>query len=346
MKTKIRSWFIALGCCLMLIAFSDKAFSQPNHSLAIRYTGNNYIHTFGSDDLSLKNIYQQSTGAGVEFAYYRRIMDHLLLGIPFKYNEINYPEGLGFKSEQSTINLDALLQYQFCRYGSWINPYVHAGVGANYITAPEEFGFGFPVGVGLNIKMFPDFYLSAQTQYRFSTNDRDGWQHGIGFHLFLGGEGDGDMGISGDSDGDGVFDALDSCPDIPGPASNRGCPELTQEDMDKVELAISMVQFETAKSVLLPQSFPVLDNIVDIMKRYPYYSLKISGHTDNVGDDTSNLALSKERAKACFDYLASKGVFPGRMTHDGYGEAKPRATNNNDEGRALNRRVEFELSVN
>lgn len=344
MKTKFHTLLIALSCSLMLIILSDRAFAQPDHSLGIRYTANNYINTFGTDDLSLKHIYSLAQGGGVEFAYYNRLFKNTLLVIPFKYSEIKYPDGLEFKSEQTTVNLDALLQYQFCRYGSWANPYIHAGVGANYITAPEELGFGFPVGIGLNIKLWPDFYLSCQTQYRFSTNDRDGWQHGIGFHLFLGGE-ETPMSVDFDTDGDGITDELDVCPNIPGPASNRGCPELTMEDKEKIELAISMVQFETAKSVLLAQSFPVLDNIVDIMKRFPYYNLKISGHTDNVGDDASNLKLSKERAKACFDYLVSKGISGGRMTHDGYGETQPKADNNTDDGRAQNRRVEFELMI-
>lgn len=343
MKNQIRTWLIALGCSLLLILMAGGAFAQPDHSIAIRYTGYNYLTTFGSDDFGFREIFSEAQGSGIEFAYYNRLLPHLLLGIPFQFGEIQYPEGLGFKSKQNTFGLDAMLQFHPVNYGYWIDPYIHAGVGVNYITGPEEFGFGFPVGIGLNFELFPDFYLSVQTQYNISLDDRPGWHHGIGFHLFLGGEDE--VVLPLDSDGDGVTDEFDSCPEIPGPSSNRGCPELTREDWDKVEVAINMVQFETAKAVLLPESYPVLDNIVDIMKRYPYYSLKISGHTDSVDDDAYNLTLSKERARACFDYFVSRGITASRMSHDGYGESRPRATNDTEEGRALNRRVEFELMV-
>lgn len=337
---------MALGCSLWLVLLAGGAFAQPDHSIAIRYTGYNYLTTFGADDFGFKEIFSEAQGSGVEFAYYNRLFPHLLLGIPFQFGEIQYPQALakelGGKSKLNTFGLDAMLQYHPVNYGYWIDPYIHAGVGADYLPAPEEFGIGFPVGIGVNFELWPDFYLGAQSQYNLGHSDREGWHHSIGFHMFLGGEEE-VMPVDIDSDGDGITDELDTCPNIPGPSSNRGCPELTMEDREKVELAISMVQFETAKSVLLAQSYPVLDNIVDIMKRYPYYDLKISGHTDNVGDDASNLTLSKARAKACFDYLSSKGVASSRMSYNGYGETMPRATNDTEEGRALNRRVEFEL---
>lgn len=148
-----------------------------------------------------------------------------------------------------------------------------------------------------------------------------------------------------DTDKDGIFDDIDRCPDKPGVASLRGCPEIKKEDKAKLERAIKLVQFETSKAVLLKKSYAVLDEVVNVMNTYSEYSLNISGHTDNVGDDKMNLDLSQRRAKACYDYLVSKGIAANRMASAGYGETKPVADNKTAAGREQNRRVEFELYV-
>jgi outer membrane protein OmpA-like peptidoglycan-associated protein len=71
-------------------------------------------------------------------------------------------------------------------------------------------------------------------------------------------------------------------------------------------------------------------------------TIRIAGHTDNVGSDASNQKLSEERARAVFTYLQSKNL-GNRASSVGYGESKPQASNETDEGRAQNRRVEFEV---
>ncbi len=146
-----------------------------------------------------------------------------------------------------------------------------------------------------------------------------------------------------DSDGDGVVDAQDRCPNTPGLISNNGCPELKKEDKEVLDLAIKAVQFETAKATIRTSSYAVLDKIADIMVRYPDFALAISGHTDSQGSDSANQTLSENRAKACLDYLVSKGVPASRMTSRGYGESQPVADNLTAAGREKNRRVEFEL---
>ena len=146
-----------------------------------------------------------------------------------------------------------------------------------------------------------------------------------------------------DTDGDGTYDNEDRCPTSPGPASNRGCPEIKQEDKAKVELAIKDVRFNSAKATLFTSSYKVLDDIADIMKRYPDYDLRIEGHTDSQGDAGVNQKLSENRAKACFDYLITRGVSGTRMSHTGSGESKSKADNMNAAGSAQNSRVEFDL---
>lgn len=148
-----------------------------------------------------------------------------------------------------------------------------------------------------------------------------------------------------DTDGDGLHDGVDGCPDQAGSEANKGCPELKAEEKEVLNFAMRAVQFETGKATLKEESYAILDQIVDIMDRYPGYKLRISGHTDNVGDEDSNLLLSQERAKSCYQYLTSKGISPSRMSHEGYGESRPVASNDIPSGRRMNRRVEFDLYI-
>jgi outer membrane protein OmpA-like peptidoglycan-associated protein len=101
------------------------------------------------------------------------------------------------------------------------------------------------------------------------------------------------------------------------------------------------VLFDFAKSTLQPASDPVLQQILDLMKKTPTLNLEIQGHTDNVGGDTYNQTLSEARAKAVVTWLTGHGVAATRLTSKGYGKTKPIADNATDAGRAKNRRVEI-----
>ncbi len=146
-----------------------------------------------------------------------------------------------------------------------------------------------------------------------------------------------------DADGDGIADADDKCPDEVGPASNSGCPEIDEKDKETLEFAVQAVNFETAQAKLLGESYPILDKIVDILQRYPSYKLKVSGHTDSIGSSSTNQSLSEKRAKACYDYIISKGINSSRVSYVGYGESQPIADNRYKDGREKNRRVEFDV---
>ncbi|MEN0005386.1 MAG: OmpA family protein [Bacteroidota bacterium] len=148
-----------------------------------------------------------------------------------------------------------------------------------------------------------------------------------------------------DTDGDGVIDADDACVDQPGPTTNKGCPEIKEEEQEVLDLAMSAVQFETGSATLKSDSYTILDQIVEIANRYAGYSLSIEGHTDNVGDAENNQVLSEDRARACYQYLLSKGIQASRLSFQGFGESQPIANNNTRTGRRRNRRVEFNLFV-
>jgi len=101
------------------------------------------------------------------------------------------------------------------------------------------------------------------------------------------------------------------------------------------------IYFDFDKTTLKNVSFPELDRVVDFLKRNQTVEIEISGHTDNKGSDEYNLNLSQGRSQSVVDYLTSQGISSTRLTARGYGEGKPIDTNDTDEGRANNRRVEF-----
>ncbi len=146
-----------------------------------------------------------------------------------------------------------------------------------------------------------------------------------------------------DSDGDGIDDTRDNCPNTPGSVANNGCPEISAEDRQTLELAMRAVQFETGSATLKSESSRILTQIADIMRKYPDFNLSISGHTDNTGSATNNQRLSERRAESCYNFLARAGISTSRMNFSGYGESRPIADNNTLRGKALNRRVEFNL---
>lgn len=104
--------------------------------------------------------------------------------------------------------------------------------------------------------------------------------------------------------------------------------------------AFENLQFETNKAVIKNASFPYLDELYKTMIK-SNWNLKLIGHTDNIGKDSSNLVLSKKRAEAVKEYLVNLGIAPERIKTEGRGEAEPIASNDTEEGRAKNRRVEF-----
>lgn len=146
-----------------------------------------------------------------------------------------------------------------------------------------------------------------------------------------------------DSDNDGLLDKDDDCPNTPGPKSNKGCPVIEKEVIEVLKTAFDNLEFEVGKDIILAGSFTSLDELAEVLIKKPTWKLEISGHTDNVGDDNSNLILSKKRAEAVRNYLVSKGIDTTRFIVNYFGETKPIADNNTADGRAKNRRVEMKI---
>ena len=103
---------------------------------------------------------------------------------------------------------------------------------------------------------------------------------------------------------------------------------------------LSGVNFDTAKATIRPESFSNLDAVVEFMVHKKTARVEISGHTDNVGNAKTNKTLSEKRAQACRNYIVSKGVDKKRLEAIGFGDERPIAPNDTDEGRQKNRRIE------
>ena len=151
-----------------------------------------------------------------------------------------------------------------------------------------------------------------------------------------------------DTDADGTLDKDDKCPTVAGPVENFGCPvvkpkEIKEEVTKKINEYSKTILFDTGKATIKAESFESLDAIVTVLNEYETANFRIEGHTDSSGLKASNLKLSKERAASVKNYLVSKGIKEDRLTSEGFGSAKPIASNKTVAGRNLNRRVEINL---
>jgi outer membrane protein OmpA-like peptidoglycan-associated protein len=108
----------------------------------------------------------------------------------------------------------------------------------------------------------------------------------------------------------------------------------------------SGILFDVNKAELKESSKADLSRLAGILEKYPDTNILLEGHTDNTGSEEYNLELSRVRAQAVANYLASQGVNPTRFTIMGYGESEPVASNETVEGRSLNRRVEVAIYAN
>lgn len=117
--------------------------------------------------------------------------------------------------------------------------------------------------------------------------------------------------------------------------------ETSPLKIEENKFRLDKVFFEIGESNLLSESYEQLDGLLKMLKDDPKMKIIVEGHTDNVGDPTQNKRLSLERAYNVREYLISKGIAGSRIQFKGYGDTKPISDNNTEEGRKMNRRVEF-----
>lgn len=148
-----------------------------------------------------------------------------------------------------------------------------------------------------------------------------------------------------DTDGDGVNDCDDRCPNTPAGTTvgPDGCPV-------PVTIDLRGVNFDFDRSTLRPDAVAILNEAIEILRRYPDLRVEVAGHTDAVGTDAYNQSLSERRARAVYDHITGAGIAASRLVGPtGYGESRPIAPNtnpdgsDNPEGRARNRRTELNV---
>ncbi len=147
-----------------------------------------------------------------------------------------------------------------------------------------------------------------------------------------------------DMDSDGVADDVDKCPNTYGSKDNDGCPKISDNDLAVLNSTFSNVEFKSNTAEITQSSYPSIDKLVRILEENPERNLKISGHTDSIGEPAVNLKLSERRAQAVADLLTERGISRGRLHVVGYGETQPIESNMYHPGRQKNRRVELEFT--
>ncbi|WP_394826231.1 OmpA family protein [Pendulispora albinea] len=158
---------------------------------------------------------------------------------------------------------------------------------------------------------------------------------------------DGDGCPEDDADHDGVPDVTDACPDVPGKPSpdpkTNGCPQFIKKEGSVVRV-LQQVHFQFGSAKILPDSFPMLQEIADLLKSSPSIKkMSVEGHTDNKGKADLNKKLSQSRADSVMKWLTDHGVETTRLEAHGYGLERPIEDNATEKGRAANRRVEFKI---
>lgn len=140
-----------------------------------------------------------------------------------------------------------------------------------------------------------------------------------------------------------LVNGVEPAPPPPPPKPEEPPPPPPPPKEEKIELN-GKVEFKTDSAVLLPASFPVLDEAIKTMKDHPEIKkVRIEGHTDSTSTAEHNQKLSDERAASVKAYFVKKGIAADRLESQGFGQDKPIADNSTDEGRAQNRRVEIHI---
>jgi OOP family OmpA-OmpF porin len=151
-----------------------------------------------------------------------------------------------------------------------------------------------------------------------------------------------------DSDGDGIMDSVDQCVFEPetvnGLEDTDGCPDELPPKLRAFEGTLEGIEFDFRKDTIRPKSKPILDEAIATLKEFEFITIRIVGHTDNVGADAFNQELSERRAAAVKQYFVAGGIDEGRIETEGNGAAEPRDTNDTEAGRARNRRIDIVIT--
>mgnify|MGYP000424526540 CR=1 FL=1 len=371
---------IAIAVATLLTTNVIAQNKKENFSVGLQFGTIEYSGEVGKEIFSFDTGIHPSFGLNVA----KYITPSFNLRGSFRYGMIDGSNAV-HNFENKLLDINVLLDYKFnngyiLKETSMIAPYIFIGAGdaisvyTNRNTGVKEQPlayFNIPMGAGLKFNLTSKMAISLETHYNYAiTDELDGvisndnkWDDsflynsiGFNYNFSVGADSDGDgvkdkddkcPNIAGpangcpDTDGDGVADIEDKCPNIAG--KENGCPVQYFEHVAVMQKAQKGLFFNTGSSVIKEESFVVLDRIAKLLNANKKLKLDISGHTDNTGGEDINLKISNERAAAAKAYIESKGIDASRITSKGYGDSKPVADNATEEGRTQNRRVEFKI---
>jgi len=263
------------------------------------------------------------------------------------------------------------VEHYFTLENSAITPYAFIGAGYQWVSGDYDNNVVADLGIGAKylISSKWDAFVELRGLRDFGNNDN---HYGalIGFTYKCGTTQKAapvpapmpvEKPAPKDSDGDGVVDSMDSCPNTPAgvKVDANGCPVDSDGDgvadyldkcpntpkgfkVDQNGCAITYnfeINFDNNSAKIKPEYMPKIEKFAEFLKNHPDVKAEIQGYTDNRGSATYNMILSEKRAKAVYEALLKLGVNKDQITFVGYGEANPIASNDTPEGRAKNRRV-------
>jgi outer membrane protein OmpA-like peptidoglycan-associated protein len=332
---------------VVLFRTEDRAFKLALNGAAYLPTGNRY--SFAGDD-----------GVGASFGFAAEYDAHFVavtVNAAYRvrpttvFNEVTitsellYGLGIYVPLRRGTIRLGGEIFGGFGKgnVGDYDTiPLEWMANGKMYLTPKRQVYIGLGAGTRLTLGYAPDFRGVAVVGGSFAVTDSDPRSPNSRYVF--------EASTNVDSDHDGIPDDVDACPHEPGEMSSDpdkiGCPRYIRRIRGSSEIEVlRRIEFEFDRSRLLPQSFPILDEVVRLLEANPtIQKMKIEGHTDNQGTEEYNQKLSEERASSVLRYLVEKGIAHGRLSSAGYGLSRPRASNATEDGRQRNRRVEFHIT--
>lgn len=269
-----------------------------------------------------------------------------------------------------TGNLDLLYYPVPC---APVSPYLYAGLGGNYRTIDNgqtafnedtKLGTQLNAGLGAEFKFNSTWSLVTEFGYHVTNNSkldgtivpeelngRDSYINlSVGLNVLFGkGEPSQEcepcQGMTMEMTDMTDYDKIDSMiiKHIPKQVIKEVVVERYIAAVSEDRLVLVGVNFDFDKSILLPESYPVLNKAVSLLEDNPTVNVEIEGYTDFIGTKVYNKELSVERAEKVKEYLVLKGINKNRLSTIGYGKGNPVANNETEEGRALNRRIVFRI---
>ena len=332
-----KTFFVVVAMFFVAFAFSANAMAENK---AGSYTLTPYLGGYSfSDEEGLKN----GTAVGLGFGY--NYTDRL--GVEAVFNYVDFEiESTDQNANAKLLRFDGL--YHFMPKEKLV-PYLAAGLGfIDVNSGNEEDGFSalFDLGAGLTYSINDNLQLRGDVRNIYEIDGSDNHLlYTVGITYLFGKKEPVRLPavkkaspVSVDSDGDGVYDDKDKCPNTPKgvKVDSTGCPIPLTE---KVVIDLK-VEFEFDKAVIKSVYNEHLQKVANFLAAYPDAEGVIEGHTDSIGTEEYNHKLSHERAVNVRQYLIGNfGVKAERLKAIGYGESRPIADNKTKEGRQMNRRV-------